>query len=78
MKTDLYLQGMDSLNDFFEMLYSAMRTVMPEARISTTGAFVWRGYRIDEYEGLSQGNISKGQIPLFLECLFSHAWAVCL
>jgi hypothetical protein len=44
---------MQALNDFYAMLYQAMREAMPDASLSTSGAYVWRGYRIDSYKNLA-------------------------
>ena len=54
-KTELYLNGMRSFNDFFECLYAAMSEAMPGAALSDNGAYVWRGYRIDSYKDLAYG-----------------------
>ena len=48
-----YLPAMNALNDFYEMLYEAMQTAMPTALLSKSGAYVWRGYRIDQYQNLA-------------------------
>jgi hypothetical protein len=53
--TSEYIQGIQSINDFFEMLYAAMQSVMPNALLSKSGAWVWRGYRINEYDDLAYG-----------------------
>lgn len=52
--TATYLEAMQAFNDFFEMLYYVMCEVLLEAKLSKTGAFVWRGYRIDEYRELAK------------------------
>jgi hypothetical protein len=44
---------MHSSNHLFLMLYDAMRESLPEAELSKTGAFDWRGYRIDSYQTLA-------------------------
>lgn len=54
-KTELYLNGMRSFDNFFEMLYTAMSEAMPGALLSNNGAFIWRGYRIDSYKDLAFG-----------------------
>jgi len=56
-----YLDGMQAINHFFEMLYTAIQDVMvkredkPKALISKSGAWVWRSYRIDDYGELARG-----------------------
>src|SRR5687767_6777812 len=54
-KTETYMRGMNDINSFYSMLYTAMRTSMPDAQISQSGAYVWRGYRIDAFRNLAQG-----------------------
>lgn len=56
-KTETYMRGMNDINSFYSMLYAAMRTSMPvpDAQISQSGAYVWRGYRIDAFRNLAQG-----------------------
>jgi len=51
--TPQYLPAMHALNSFYDMLYDALLTAMPEATFSTSGAFVWRGYRIDSFKTLA-------------------------
>lgn len=51
--TPEYLPAMKALNDFYAMLYQAMLSAMPDVKISTTGAYGWRGYRIDLYQSLA-------------------------
>jgi len=53
--TDVYLKGAQSFNHFFSMVYQAMIECMPEVEISGSGAWVWRGYRIDSYKNLAKG-----------------------
>ena len=48
-----YLPAMYSLNDFYSMLYQSLRDALPGAFLSTSGAYVWRGYRIDSYKNLA-------------------------
>ena len=45
-----YLPAMQAYNDFFEMLYSAIKSVEPEIELSKSAAYVWRSYRIDKYK----------------------------
>lgn len=52
-RTELYLSGMRAVNNFFEMLYTAMLEAMPGALFSTTGCMWWRGYRIDAFKNLA-------------------------
>ncbi len=54
-KTETYILGMQAINNFYSMLYAAMRESMPEAQISQTGAYVWQGYQIDQYKELAYG-----------------------
>jgi hypothetical protein len=56
-KTESYIRGMTDINNFYSMLYAAMRASMPEpeTQISQSGAYVWRGYRIDAFRKLAQG-----------------------
>lgn len=51
--TSRYLQAMQALNDFYAILYQSMLSAMPEALLSATGAYVWRGYRIDSFKNLA-------------------------
>lgn len=46
---------MNAINQFYSMLYTAMRESMPGAQISASGAYVWRGYRIDSFQELAFG-----------------------
>jgi hypothetical protein len=55
-KTETYVRGMEAINNFYCMLYAAMLKSMPEAIISASGAYVWRGYRIDKYQDLTSGH----------------------
>jgi hypothetical protein len=72
-KTETYMHGMKAINYFYSMLYLAMRESMPGAQISQSGAFVWRGYRIDGYKELAHGQYycqiypNKPGIVLFQE-----------
>ena len=52
-RTELYFRGMQAVDNFFELLYSAMQTSMPGALLSTTGCMGWRGYRVDSYNNLA-------------------------
>jgi hypothetical protein len=54
-ETQDYLKGMRAINSFYSMVYTAMRETMVGAQISTSGAYVWRGFRIDDYKGLANG-----------------------
>lgn len=54
-KTESYIRGMNDVNNFYGMLYAAMRASMPGAQISQSGAYVWRGYRIDAFQTLAHG-----------------------
>lgn len=54
-KTETYMRGMNDINSFYSMLHAAMRTSMPDAQISQSGAYVWRGYRIDAFRNLAHG-----------------------
>lgn len=51
--TPQYLPAMRALNNFYPMLYDALITAMPEAAFSTSGAYVWRGFRVDSYKSLA-------------------------
>ncbi len=51
--TSQYLPAMNALNNFYAMLYDALSLEMPDGFLSTTGAYVWRGYRIDSYKNLA-------------------------
>jgi len=53
--TDAYLSGARDINNFFSMLHLAMLEAMPRVDISGTGAWVWRGYRVDSYKDLAKG-----------------------
>ncbi len=50
-----YAAGMQAVNDFFEMLHQAMHTAMPSVWLGRSGAYVWRGYQIMKFQGLSSG-----------------------
>jgi len=52
--TSDYLASMEAFHNFFEMLHDAMLVSLPRALLSKTGAFVWRGYRVDDYRELAQ------------------------
>lgn len=52
-KTDQYLLGMRAINNFYAMLYKAMREALPEAQLSKSGAYVWRGYQVNQYKELA-------------------------
>lgn len=54
-KTDTYVLGMKAINSFYSMLIEAMRAGMPEAKLSQSGAYVWRGYQIVGYKELAHG-----------------------
>jgi hypothetical protein len=54
-KTETYIRGMDAINNFYNMLYAAMRAAMREAEIFASGAYVWRGYQILTYKELAYG-----------------------
>jgi hypothetical protein len=55
-KTDIYVRGMEAINNFYSMLYDAMLEGMPgEKRILPNGAYGWRGYQIDQYQNLARG-----------------------
>jgi hypothetical protein len=51
--TETYIRGMEAINNFYVMLYQAMKSAMPTAQVSKTGAYVWRGYQINAFEGLA-------------------------
>lgn len=51
-KTEQYVLGMQAINNFYSMLYRAMREAMPEAQLIRNGAYGWRGYQIKHYEDL--------------------------
>lgn len=51
--TPQYLPAMRALNNFYLMLYDALITAMPEAKFSKSGAYVWRGFRVDSYKSLA-------------------------
>jgi hypothetical protein len=76
-KTSTYLQGMQAVNNFFEMLYTAMLAAMPGATFSKSGAWVWRAYKIDSYKQLAKGqyycHISTGNpnILIFKESYYN-------
>lgn len=53
--TNTYLNGAKAFNNFFSMLHLSMLESMPSVDISGSGAWVWRGYRIDSYKELAQG-----------------------
>ena len=69
-KTEAYIRGMEAINNFYNMLYAAMLESMPGARIIANGAYVWRGYQIDHFEDLAQGQyfceIYPGDPDIFL------------
>lgn len=52
---DTYLNGAKAFNNFYSMLHLAMLESMPDVEISGSGAWVWRGYRIDSYKDLAKG-----------------------
>jgi hypothetical protein len=47
-----YVVAMESFNSFFEMLYSVLKK-SAISEISTSSAFIWRGYQIDRYKNLA-------------------------
>jgi hypothetical protein len=49
-----YVSGMKAFSAFFEMLYDCLQELLPTAVLSKSGAYVWRGYRIDAYETLAK------------------------
>jgi hypothetical protein len=49
-----YLKAAKAYDDFFYMLYDAMRNAIPKAQLSKSGAYVWRAYRIDSYRFLAK------------------------
>jgi hypothetical protein len=51
-----YLSGMREFHAFHELLYACLRKSLPEATLSKSGAYRWRGYRIDAYETLARGH----------------------
>jgi len=53
--TDAYLLGAQSFNHFFNMVHHALLECLPEVKLSGSGAWVWRGYRIDSYKNLANG-----------------------
>ena len=53
--TNTYLNGANDFNNFFNMLHVAILESMPGVDISGSGAWVWRGYRIDSYKDLAKG-----------------------
>jgi len=53
--TDVYITGSKAYNHFFDMLHLAMLESMDKIIISGSGAWVWRGYRIDAYKDLAEG-----------------------
>ena len=54
-KTSIYTNSAKAFNNFFSMLHLAMLESMPGVDISGSGAWVWRGYRIDSYQKLAKG-----------------------
>jgi hypothetical protein len=54
-KTETYVRGMQAINNFYNMLYAALRDKMTDAQFSLSGAYVWRGYKIDHYKELAVG-----------------------
>lgn len=53
-KTNQYLLGMQAINNFYAMLYQAMKVAMPKAVLCTNGAYVWRGFQIKKFEDLAE------------------------
>lgn len=53
--TDLYINGANAFNSFFNMLHLAILESMPDVVLSGNGASVWRGYRVDAYKDLAKG-----------------------
>ncbi len=53
--TDAYMQGAQSYNHFFSMVHHALLECLPGVELSGSGAWVWRGYRIDSYKNLAKG-----------------------
>jgi hypothetical protein len=53
--TEAYIQGAQSFNHFFSMVHHALIECMPGVELSGSGAWVWRGYRIDSYKNLAKG-----------------------
>jgi len=64
LKTEEYSIGMEAINNFYSMLYDAMLKSMPEAIFSSSGAYIWRGYRIDKYKDLAFGQYYCQVYPL--------------
>jgi len=52
-KTEQYERGMQAINNFYSMLYKAMKEALPTAQFSRNGAYGWRGYQINQYEDLA-------------------------
>ena len=53
--TEAYIQGAQSFNHFFNMVHHALLECLPGVELSGSGAWVWRGYRIDSYKNLAKG-----------------------
>lgn len=54
-ETDKYIDGSIALNNLFDMMHMALLASMPGVQISGSGAYVWRGYRIDKYNDFPKG-----------------------
>lgn len=54
-QTDRYMNSAKAFNNFFSMLHHAMLESMPNIEISGSGAWGWRGYRVDSFKDLARG-----------------------
>ena len=50
-----YISGMREFCAFHDLLYACLQDSLSEATFSTSGAYSWRGYRVDEYKTLARG-----------------------
>jgi hypothetical protein len=50
-----YLEGIAALEDFIALLQEALQNTMPEAGLLRTAGQGWRGFLIEEAEGLADG-----------------------
>jgi hypothetical protein len=51
-KTEQYEQGIESFNNFHELLSNSLHSVMPDVKLGQNCGYGWRGYQIKEYESL--------------------------
>jgi hypothetical protein len=53
LTTAQYMEGIQSLKNFSEMLRQALNEAMPGVKLERESAYHWRGYQIIKYPGLT-------------------------